>query len=215
METKRISLEGNIAAGKSTLLDILSLYGRYTVKEPIDQWRDPKNNLLEKLYADPEKWSYTFQQHAFWSRVKMYLSTCAIHNSVLFFERSVFSDRNVFASALHDVGYINDMDWDLYNDYSNIIIENIKTLQLDGILYLRTPIDTCMNRLTNRARHEEQNITTEYLSLLHSKHENWLNGSDNNKTLPILIIDGGIDIINDSKARNHMIEEISKFVDAI
>ena len=50
-----ISIEGNIAAGKSTLLDYLDSNPEITVlKEPVHRWRNvARYNLLERMYNDP------------------------------------------------------------------------------------------------------------------------------------------------------------------
>ena len=58
------SLQGNIAAGKSTLLDILDDLRFDVVPEPITKWQQTTSaggNLLELFYNDTERWAYTFQ----------------------------------------------------------------------------------------------------------------------------------------------------------
>ena len=74
---KRIALEGNIAAGKSTLLRLLEdEVGYVVVPEPISRWqcvsptgaKSCGGNLLELFYNDPKRWGLTFQMYAFLSR---------------------------------------------------------------------------------------------------------------------------------------------------
>lgn len=113
---KKIALEGNIAAGKSTLLRLLEdEVGYIVVPEPISKWqcvtssgsKSCGGNLLELFYSDPKRWGLTFQMYAFLSRsmaqlnpVDSYLKDHDIHHSrkavldnassVVFFERSVY-----------------------------------------------------------------------------------------------------------------------------
>ena len=112
---KRIALEGNIAAGKSTLLRLLEdEVGYVVVPEPISRWqcvsptgaKSCGGNLLELFYNDPKRWGLTFQMYAFLSRtmaqmnpVESYLNSSDDRHSrkalaenatsVIFFERSV------------------------------------------------------------------------------------------------------------------------------
>ena len=65
---KIISIDGNIGAGKSTILNIIkSQYKQVIiVPEPIDIWlktvdNDNNNNILQMFYNDKLRWSYTFQ----------------------------------------------------------------------------------------------------------------------------------------------------------
>ena len=71
-----IAIEGNIGSGKSTMVDLLKkqydnkiLFGRKVVflQEPVKQWENISSNgenILEKFYADQEKWAFSFQMMA-------------------------------------------------------------------------------------------------------------------------------------------------------
>ena len=56
-KTYNITIEGNIAAGKSTLLKYLdNVKDCQIVWEPIDSWKDIGNqNLLNLMYTDPKQ----------------------------------------------------------------------------------------------------------------------------------------------------------------
>lgn len=81
----RIAVEGNIATGKSTFLNIVDakITGTRVVQEPIERWTDTDadgeemtcsqqngGNLLDMFYKDANRWAYTFQTYAFLSRLK-------------------------------------------------------------------------------------------------------------------------------------------------
>ena len=53
-----VSIEGNIGAGKSTMLKFFEKYADVElIPEPVAQWCDVNgHNLLGKLYEDPKRW---------------------------------------------------------------------------------------------------------------------------------------------------------------
>ncbi|NXI08217.1 DGUOK protein, partial [Irena cyanogastra] len=109
----RLALEGNIAVGKSTFLKLLAAtFPRWhLVTEPVAQWREVpaaataqatagSANLLQLMYREPARWSYTFQTFSCISRLRAMLEppgegegTPGSPQPVRVFERSVFSDR--------------------------------------------------------------------------------------------------------------------------
>ncbi|XP_039562695.1 deoxyguanosine kinase, mitochondrial-like, partial [Passer montanus] len=109
----RLALEGNIAVGKSTFLKLLAAtFPRWhLVTEPLAQWREVPAagtaqglrggaNLLQLMYQEPARWSYTFQTLSCLSRLRAALEppeegggTPGAPRPVRVFERSLFSDR--------------------------------------------------------------------------------------------------------------------------
>ncbi|XP_029411849.1 deoxyguanosine kinase, mitochondrial isoform X6 [Nannospalax galili] len=85
---RRLSVEGNIAVGKSTFVKLLKkTYPEWHVAaEPVAAWQDIQaagtqkadttqslGNLLDMMYREPARWSYTFQTFSFLSRLKVQL----------------------------------------------------------------------------------------------------------------------------------------------
>ena len=79
-----VSIEGNIGSGKSTLLANLREHFKDNnnvifLKEPVDEWAKIKDingtTILEKFYADQEKYSFSFQMMAYVSRIKVLRDT--------------------------------------------------------------------------------------------------------------------------------------------
>lgn len=95
-----ISIEGNIGSGKSTLLGNLkktlaNTPGVVFLKEPVDDWetiRDKDGNtMLQKFYADQEKYSFSFQMMAYVSRLALLRDTIRQNpNAVIISERSLY-----------------------------------------------------------------------------------------------------------------------------
>jgi len=188
----RISLEGNIAAGKSTFLEVLRKeFDVQTVAEPVSRWQNiPRedggsDNLLDLFYSDPKRWAYTFQTFAFLSRMQAQMEPIrGLPGQVVVYERSVLSDKFIFASNCAQSGLFNSVEWALYRDWHEWLINSFET-NLDGIVYLRASPTTCLQRLQSRGRGEETSVSLTYLEELHDRHEEWLqppkpNGSTNN-----------------------------------
>lgn len=68
---KYFVVEGNIGAGKSTFLKVINTFlNAQVVYEPHEKWQNVGGeNLLEKFYADTQRWAYTFQTYAFITRI--------------------------------------------------------------------------------------------------------------------------------------------------
>ena len=190
---KFISLEGNVGSGKTTLLAaVKAAYPSYRIiEEPVDLWMSLKTengeSLLELFYKDKQRWSYTFQYSAFFTRYISSLKAIQAAQAdssttpiILLTERSILTDKHVFASMLRDQGFMNKLEWDLYN----IWFDNFaKDIQVDAIVYLETPPSICTDRIKLRARSGESNIPLEYLADLQQYHNKWLN---TRPTVPVL-----------------------------
>ncbi|XP_075888225.1 deoxycytidine kinase 2 [Nelusetta ayraudi] len=240
---KKISIEGNIAAGKSTFVRILQDASDEweVIPEPIGKWCNVQNNsedvyqdlsssqksggnLLHMLYDKPSRWSYTFQSYASLSRVRTLLQGPSAklqlaENPVQFYERSVYSERYVFASNLFECGNLTETEWNVYQDWHTWILSQFETdIALDAIIYLRAEPQRCMQRLRHRGREEELGIPLDYLEQLHLKHESWLYNRtlrldfDYLNELPVLVMDVGDDFKNDRIKQEEIIDKVREFL---
>lgn len=214
---KRIVVEGNIGAGKSTFLKIIKdNLGVDIIYEPCHKWQNISgHNLLDKFYKDPKRWSYTFQTYAFTTRI-FDQEFNQDKGSLQIFERSVFSDRFCFAKNCYESGLMSDLEWNLYNHFFSWLVENY-CYKPTGFIYLRTDPQTCHKRILKRSRSEEEAIAIEYIKDLHDKHENWLiHKTDIPKSLeniPVLVVDCNREFEVDLTYQNEILHKVAEFID--
>lgn len=187
MRTIIISLDGNIGAGKSTLLNEIrdKIPEINYVDEPVGAWTALKNaegtNLLELFYGDKKRWAYTFQNCAILTRLKNIqdavnkLDSSKEEPHIILSERSVLTDKYVFAEMLRDSGDIDPLEWELYDSWFNMFS---KQFPINGIIYLSTSAATAKGRIKIRNRHGEENINIEYLDALDKQHKKWIANTD-------------------------------------
>lgn len=180
-----ISIEGNIGSGKSTILKLLKeTYPEWNfVDEPVDQWVGLKNDegksLLECFYADKRRWSFTFQNIAVLDRYQAMnkaIEKLDPHKfNVIITERSIFTDKNIFAKMLHDTDDIDQLEWQIYSKWFNHIYKLYPAIH--GFIYIQADPERCLERIAKRHRGGEDLIPMKYLRKVHENHEEWLRGS--------------------------------------
>jgi len=221
---KIVSIEGNIGSGKSTLLENLRKYYKddshvVFLKEPVDDWEKIKdsqgNTMLKKFYSDQDKYSFAFQMMAYISRLKILrdiVKTITSKNNnehyIIITERSLYTDKHVFAKMLHDQGKIEDV---CYQIYLNWFDEFAKDFPINYTVYVKTDPKNCYGRIHKRAREGEEVIPLAYLQDCHNYHEEFLDeqtGISSKK----LLLDGNLDIYKNDQTIDDWLTQINLFV---
>lgn len=220
---KIVSIEGNIGSGKSTLLENLRNYYDENscvvfLREPVDDWEKIKdkqgNTMLKKFYADQEKYSFAFQMMAYISRLKILrdivkkIKDDKSKNYIIITERSLYTDKYVFAKMLHDQGKIEDV---CYQIYLNWFDEFAKDFPIDYSVYVNTDPQICYNRIHKRAREGEEVIPLAYLQECHNYHEEFLDNEKGIKTNK-LVLDGNVNIYENTDIVDLWIKLINVFI---
>ena len=211
------NIEGNIGSGKSTFVRILEKEMKSInsipiiyVQEPVDEWSTIKDKngetILEKFYRDQHKYAFSFQMMAYISRLSLVKSIIRNNpNSIIICERSVFTDKEVFAKMLYDDGKIEEVNYQIYLKWFNEFIEDIPT---SGIIYVNTTPENSKGRVDFRARLGED-IPLEYLKKCNNYHNNWLNNIEEN----IYNFDGNINFRDGLTTQS--IDNIKEFIEQI
>ena len=184
-----ISIEGNIGSGKSTIINFLKSLNNENivfVDEPVDEWLNIKSNnknALELFYENQSKNAFWFQVLAYITRLRNLLETIEKNpNKIIITERSIYTDKYVFAQMLFEDGHINDIEFQTYNYWFDTFE---KQTRIDIVLYVNTNPEECMNRIHTRNRPEETKIPLEYLQNCHKKHKDWIYNKEKCKIVQI------------------------------
>ncbi|XP_034253643.1 thymidine kinase 2, mitochondrial-like [Thrips palmi] len=162
-----IYLEGNIAAGKSTLAANLKRLELFPVlDEPVKDWQNVEgHNLLELLYTDRVTWSYPFQVLALATLGRRQTNLLANHpEGLTVLERSPQCSLRVFAQALAEMSAIGREHMAILRILRDAVAP--PTQRPIHYIYVRTPPAIAYQRLNRRGRTEEAGVTVEYLTLL-------------------------------------------------
>ena len=220
-----VSIEGNIGSGKSTLLaNLRETYKNDAnivfLKEPVDEWEKIKDEngitILEKFYSDQIKYSFPFQMMAYVSRLKVLrdelkkIQFSEDKKTIIITERSLHTDKMVFAKMLYDSGKIEYINYQIYLSWFNTFSEEFP---VHKIVYVKTCPEKCYSRVHKRSRDGEENIPLDYLINCSKYHNDMLDMSSsecvcNNQ----LVLDGNIDIYENKKQLEIWSSDIDKFI---
>lgn len=174
-----IAIAGNIGCGKTTLTKMLAKsYGWTPRFEPVDN-----NPYLADYYADMKRWAFTIQIFFLSKRFQevLHVSKSKEWNIL---DRTIFEDAYIFAANLHDMGMLDDRD---YNNYLSLFETMISTVPLpDLMIYIRSDIPNLMNQIQKRGRDYEQSMRLDFLTGLNQHYEDWIAHYPGN----LVIIDG-------------------------
>jgi len=173
-----ILVAGNIGAGKTTLTErIGARFGWWTGYESVAD-----NPYLPDFYADMRAWSFHLQVFFLGHRAEQYLEALRDSRSAIL-DRSIYEDAHIFARALHHLGNLNERDYHAYRQLFDVVVNGLQ--RPDLLIYLKAPVPALMERIRRRARNIETGVTAEYLALLDSFYDEWLNVFD---LCPVLTI---------------------------
>lgn len=224
-----ISVEGNIGAGKSTIMEkmqeLLESKEIVFMREPVDIWekmKDPHDgeNILVKFYKDPAMYSFSFQVMAYITRVSLLINTIRENPEakVIICERSLDADRNIFAKMLRDEGKMKNIEYQIYNQLFQEYVKNLNSeaLSLSGIIYIDATPEICVSRVMKRAREGESQISLDYLKACRLYHEKWLVEGEDLVTERVLRVvtneDATYEKGNEMDCGNKWVQHIQTFV---
>ena len=192
-----ITIEGNIGAGKSTLISMLKeRHGDKMafVEEQVDAWTE--SGILELFYSDPVKYAFKFQCIVIETMMKALEDEIKNGDKeIIICDRCPITALKVFSSNLLDDYILTQRQF----DHLQKMLRGFNHPMAH--VYLRTSPKTCHKRMKMRNRDAETNVTIEYLERLHTKHEQWIGGNS-------LILDGEVNFIGDEQIFNDYVNQI-------
>ena len=209
------AVDGNIGSGKSSRVNDLKKHLKHNpsfifLQEPVDDWNSIKSKdgitMLEKFYCDQDKYAFSFQMMAYISRLSLLRKTIRENPDChIVTERSIFTDRNVFAKMLYDDDKIEEVEYQIYLKWFD---EFAKETKIDGVIYVHTSPNVCYDRIKKRSRTGEESIPLEYLKKCHDYHDKWILNDEEN----LQIIDGNVDTEQSPDIIQKWMEDIVNFM---
>lgn len=178
MKKRLVVVAGNIGAGKTSLTErIGARLGWRTAFESVSD-----NPYLSDFYASMRTWSFHLQVFFLGHRAQQYLDLANMDQSAIL-DRSIYEDAYIFARALHHMGNLDERDYASYRRVFELLVRHLPAPDL--LIYLKCPVPVLVERIHSRGREMESGITGEYLSLLESYYNDWLQAFD---ACPVLTI---------------------------
>lgn len=178
MTKKLVLVAGNIGSGKTSLTErVGQRLGWKTGYESVSD-----NPYLPDFYKDMRQWSFHLQVFFLGHRATQHKELANGRTSAIA-DRSIYEDAHIFARVLKHLGNINERDFHAYRSVYDLVIEGLP--RPDLLLYLKTPVPLLIERIKQRGREIESGITADYLSLLESFYDDWMQGFD---LCPVLTI---------------------------
>jgi len=217
-KTRIFTIDGNIGSGKSTLLNHLKEHymNDETIifaDEPVSEWQTICDSngmsMLEKFYTDQKTYSFPFQMMAYISRLDILRKIVKANpNAIIITERSLHTDRLVFAKMLFDSGLIEDVNYQIYLKWFDTFIEDYP---ITGVIYVKTDPSVCFDRIKQRSRTGESDIPLDYLTKCDAYHESMMK-EIRMVSSEILTLNGNQDIFNESDSLSTWLHNIDSYI---
>lgn len=164
------------------------------------------NTMLQLFYSDPNTHSFAFQMMAYISRlVSLQKHILENPNAIIITERSLDTDKHVFAKMLHADNNIHDAHLAIYNKWFDHFT---KEISIDAVIYVDVDPEICLTRIKKRSRKGECNIQTNYLERCNTYYGTMIEKYPNDKKM---IINGNIDYDDEGIILKNRLESIIDF----
>jgi len=164
---KFVAVAGNIGVGKSTLVTLLcQRLGWQPFFEP-----EIDNPYLADFYRDMKTWSFHSQVFFLVRRLRAHRKMLEHPTSVIQ-DRTMYEDAEVFARNLYLGGRMDERDFSSYWELYQVLSEFLPPPDL--VIYLRSSVETLLERISHRGRDYERSINADYLAQLNQLYENWI-----------------------------------------
>lgn len=194
-----ILVAGNIGSGKTSLTErIGQRLDWHTAYESVAD-----NPYLPNFYKDMKTWSFHLQVFFLGHRAQQHLQMAADPRSAII-DRSIYEDAFIFCRALNNLGNLSELDYQTYLSVFNLLISSLPKPSM--LIYLRCPVDVLMARIHKRGREIETGISRDYLALLESYYDDWMQSFDQCPVLTIRTDD--LDFVHKSKHLDQVIQRI-------
>lgn len=212
-----ITIGAMIGAGKTSLAELVANHFNSEVfYESVDD-----NPILPLFYTASEeeiqtkRYPFLLQLWFLNTRFKNIKEALIKDNNVL--DRSIYEDW-YFAKVNKDLGRISDLEFSLYEDLLNNMLEELEELPKkspDLMIYLSGSFETILDRIKKRGReYELDEALVSYYYTLWKGYDNWI--KQHYKASEVLIINiDEIDYVNNEEHKQEVLSMIEQKLEEI
>ncbi|WP_417942493.1 2-amino-4-hydroxy-6-hydroxymethyldihydropteridine diphosphokinase [Flavobacterium sp. RS13.1] len=172
-----IAFEGNIGAGKTTLVQKIA--EDFNAKTVLERFAD--NPFLPKFYKDQNRYAFPLEMSFLADRYQQLSDDLAQFD---LFKDFVIADYHIFKSLIFAKITLAEDEYRLYRNLFDIIYKEMPKPDLYVYLYQNT--DRLLQNIKKRGRNYEQNISAEYLDKINNGYLEYIKSQTD---LNVLIID--------------------------
>ncbi|MEL1253259.1 2-amino-4-hydroxy-6-hydroxymethyldihydropteridine diphosphokinase [Flavobacterium sp. DGU38] len=172
-----IAFEGNIGAGKTTLVQKIA--EDFNAKTVLERFAD--NPFLPKFYKDQNRYAFPLEMSFLADRYQQLSDDLAQFD---LFKDFVIADYHIFKSLIFAKITLAEDEYRLYRNLFDIIYKEMPKPDLYVYLYQNT--NRLLQNIKKRGRNYEQNISAEYLDKINNGYLEYIKSQTD---LNVLIID--------------------------
>ncbi|MBK9223507.1 MAG: 2-amino-4-hydroxy-6-hydroxymethyldihydropteridine diphosphokinase [Flavobacterium sp.] len=196
-----IAIEGNIGAGKTTLVNKIA--EDFNAKTVLERFAD--NPFLPKFYEDQSRYAFSLEMSFLADRFQQISDDLAQFD---LFKDFIVADYHIFKSLIFAKVTLSDDEYRLYRKLFEIIYKEMPKPDLYIYLYQNT--DRLLENIKQRGRSYEQEIPADYLEKINRGYLDYIKSQND---LNILIIDvSDRDFVKNQEDYAFILEEIRKKV---
>lgn len=162
-----IAIAGNIGSGKTTLTRLLARH--YGWKPHYEQV--VHNPYLEDYYRDIKRWSFPLEVFYLKERFKDLLQLQKQQEDIVQ-DRSIYEGVYVFTANNHDLGNLDDRDFETYMELFEDMTDVVRYPDL--MVYLRCSVGHLASNIEKRGRSYEEQMPLRYLESLNRRYEDFI-----------------------------------------
>jgi len=194
-----IAIEGNIGAGKTTLVNKIA--EDFNAKTVLERFAD--NPFLPKFYEDQSRYAFSLEMSFLADRFQQISDDLAQFD---LFKDFIVADYHIFKSLIFAKVTLSDDEYRLYRKLFEIIYKEMPKPDLYIYLYQNT--DRLLENIKQRGRSYEQEIPADYLEKINRGYLDYIKSQND---LNILIIDvSERDFVKNQEDYAFILEEIRK-----
>lgn len=194
-----IAFEGNIGAGKTTL--VTKIAEDFNAKTVLERFAD--NPFLPKFYEDQNRYAFPLEMSFLADRYKQLSDDLAQFD---LFKDFIVADYHIFKSLIFAKITLAEDEYRLYRTLFDIVYREMPKPDLYVYLYQNT--ERLLENIKKRGRSYEQNIPADYLDKINSGYLDYIKSQ---LDLNVLIIDvSDRDFVKNQEDYLYILDEIQR-----